>query len=212
VRLRHGRKRRPRGIASLVARVDERVDERVRPAARDVVVGEPEPAEVGHVVRGVEVPGDRRAGASARCRAVGCEHDLLLRVVVHRIQVRGHARDRLFVTLSARVDLPWVADAEPEQEPSSKASASTRAAFAAETASRPQMLAIPEATRMRSLAPSSTAPFVSDSRVPSPSGYHSVSYPSSSISRTARRASVAGATANALLQTPIRPSVTSSSP
>ena len=35
--------------------------------------------------------------------------------------------------------------------------------------------AIPEQMRIRSVAASSTAAFVNDSRVPSPSGYHSVS-------------------------------------
>ncbi len=63
----------------------------------------------------------------------------------------------------------------PSRKRSSNASASTRAAFAAVTASRPQMFAIPLATRIRSVAPSSTAPFANDSRVPSPSGYQSVS-------------------------------------
>ena len=68
------------------------------------------------------------------------------------------------------------------------------------------MFAMPEATRMRSVAPSSTAPFENDSRVPSPSPYHNVSYPSSSISRATDRAVAAGATPNAPLQTPFLPS------
>jgi hypothetical protein len=37
------------------------------------------------------------------------------------------------------------------------------------------MFAIPDAMRMRSVAPRRTAPLVKDSRVPSPSGYQSVS-------------------------------------
>jgi hypothetical protein len=37
------------------------------------------------------------------------------------------------------------------------------------------MFAIPDAIRIRSVAPSSTAPFVNDSRVPRPSEYQSVS-------------------------------------
>jgi hypothetical protein len=69
------------------------------------------------------------------------------------------------------------------------------------------MLAIPEATRMRSVAASRTAPFVNDSRVPSPSGYQTVSYPSDSSSRIAGRASAAEAIVKAATQAPIRPSV-----
>ena len=68
------------------------------------------------------------------------------------------------------------------------------------------MFAMPEAMRMRSVAASSTAPFENDSRVPSPSEYQSVSYPSRSISRAAGRPSAAGRTVNAGTQTPIRPS------
>ena len=63
----------------------------------------------------------------------------------------------------------------PRRYRSSKASARTRAAFAADTASRAQMFAMPEATRMRSVAARSTAAFENDSLVPSPSGYQSVS-------------------------------------
>jgi Ala-tRNA(Pro) deacylase len=62
--------------------------------------------------------------------------------------------------------------------------------------------------RMRSVAASSTAAFVKDSRVPSPSGYQIVSYPSVSISRAAGRASAAGMTVKPPIQTPILPSRT----
>jgi hypothetical protein len=63
----------------------------------------------------------------------------------------------------------------PSRNRSSNESARTRAAFAVATGSRPQMFAMSEATRMRSVAASSTAPFANDSRVPSPSGYQRVS-------------------------------------
>ena len=53
------------------------------------------------------------------------------RVVVHRIQVGRQGRDRLLVMVAAGVDLPSMADAETEQETSSNASVSTRAALAA---------------------------------------------------------------------------------
>jgi hypothetical protein len=61
---------------------------------------------------------------------------------------------------------------------------------------------------MRSVAASRTPAFVNDSRVPSPSGYQIVSYPSRSISCAAGRASAAGATVNPATQTPIVPSWT----
>ena len=97
------------------------------------------------------------------------------RIVVHRVEVGGHPLDGLFVPMAARVDLPRVADAEPEQEAVVERVRQHARGVRGGTASRPQMFAIPEATRMRSVAPRSTAPFVNDSRVPSPSGYQSVS-------------------------------------
>ncbi len=64
----------------------------------------------------------------------------------------------------------WLTPSPSRKRPS-QASSSTRAALAHATGSRPQMFAIPLATTRRSVAASSTAPFVKDSRVPRPSGY-----------------------------------------
>src|SRR5262245_26881491 len=58
---------------------DERVDEPVRAAGREVGVREPEPAKVLEVVRRVEIPGDRGPCAAPAAHWVVRQDDLLLR-------------------------------------------------------------------------------------------------------------------------------------
>jgi hypothetical protein len=55
---------------------------------------------------------DARYGWTARLDPVGADE----RVVVHRVEVCRHARDRFLVAVSARIDLSRVADPETEQE------------------------------------------------------------------------------------------------
>ena len=68
-----------------------------------------------------------------------------------------------------------MADAEPQEEPVVERIGQDAGGVRRRDRVAPQMFAMPEATRMRSVAARSTAPFVNDSRVPRPSGYQSVS-------------------------------------
>jgi len=66
------------GDGPLVAYDNECVGKCIRAAVVEVVVRESQPAEVVHVVRRVEVPGERCSRAVAWFRELVGEHDLLL--------------------------------------------------------------------------------------------------------------------------------------
>ena len=71
----------------LVAPEDEFVDQSIRAAVGNVVLGEAEPEQVLHVVLGSEVPLDLGAGLGARHLGVGFEYDLVLH---HQQRIGAH--------------------------------------------------------------------------------------------------------------------------
>ena len=89
----------------LVAPEDEFVDQSIRAAVGNVVLGEAEPEQVLHVVLGSEVPLDLGAGLGPSDVGVGFEHDLVLdheqRVGAHDLAGTARVVDRHEIRVSA---------------------------------------------------------------------------------------------------------------
>jgi hypothetical protein len=93
----------------------------------------------------------------------------------------------------------------PRRKRLPQASTSVAAPFAAATASRPQMLAMPVATWIRSVQDSTVEAWVNASLVVGPSPNQYVEYPNCSTACTRRRSSSAGALEADISQTPTLP-------